>query len=153
MKFDYYVKKPGIENVEEIHEFLINTDSQSIPPLSHRMDLLDFAHKLQEKATLFEYRIEGKIVALNAVYVNEYPIDSYATSLAVLPKYEGFGLGAKLIFKAIKYCKEYGSEGYRLQMRRSNSEMLDFYLKMGFEIIAEEDYPENVKGVILKLKY
>jgi ribosomal protein S18 acetylase RimI-like enzyme len=153
MVFEYYVKTPGTEVVEEIHDFLVATDSLSIPPLSHRMNLLDFAHKLQEKATLFEYRIEGKIVALNAVYVNEYPIDSYATSLAVLPKYEGFGLGAKLILKAIKYCKEFGSEGYRLQMRSSNSIMLDFYLRMGFDIIAEEDYPENVKGVILKLNY
>jgi len=153
MKFDYYVKAPGTEKAEDIHEFLVATDSLSIPPLSHRMNLMEFAKKLQENATIFEYRNERKVVALNAVYVNKYPVDSYATSLAVLPEYEGFGLGAKLILKAIKYCKEYGSEGYRLQMRLSNKSMLDFYLRMGFIIIADEDYPEDVKGVILKIKF
>lgn len=153
MKFEYNMKLPGIEEVEKIHEFLIATDDLSIPPLSHRLDLLDFAMKLQEKATLFEYWSEGRLVALNAVYINKTPVDSYATSLAVLPEFEGYGLGAKLILKAVKYCKDYGSEGYRLQMRASNTVMLDFYRRMGFEIIAEDDYPENVKGVILKLKF
>lgn len=150
---EYIVKTPGQEEVSKIHHFLLDTDHLSIPPLSHRMDLLEFAKKLQEKATIFEYVEDNKIIALNAVYVNKYPIDSYATSLAVLPEYEGFGIGAKLILKAINYCKKYGSEGYRLQMRTSNRVMLDFYLNRGFSIIQEEDYPEGVKGVILKLNF
>lgn len=153
MKFEYVIKKPLEEDVEVIHRFLIETDNLSIPPLSHRMNLLDFARKLQKNATLFEYTLEGKVIALNAVYVNKNPVDSFATSLAVLPEYEGYGLGAKLILKAIKYCKEYGSEGYRLQMRESNSDMLNFYLNKKFAVISEEDYPEGIKGVILKIKF
>lgn len=149
----YIVKKPKEEEVSIIHDFLLQTDHLSIPPLSHRLDLLEFANKLWANATLFEYWNEDKLVALNVVYVNKFPIDSFATSLAVLEEYEGGGLGAKLILKAIKYCKEYGSEGYRLQMRTSNTTMLQFYMQRGFEIIEEQDYPENVKGVILKLKF
>ena len=76
MKFEYDVKKPLEEDVEVIHRFLIETDSLSIPPLSHRMNLLDFARKLQKNATVFEYILEGKVVALNAVYVNKNPVDS-----------------------------------------------------------------------------
>lgn len=153
MKLEYKYLLPGTENVDTIYNFLVATDELSIPPLSHRMDLYEFAKKIRQKATIFEYKNEGKVVALNAVYVNKYPLDSYATSLAVLPEFEGYGLGAKLILKAINYCKEYGSEGYRLQMRKSNSVMLDFYHKMKFEIIAEENYPENIEGIILKLKF
>lgn len=150
---EYIIKTPGTEDVQRIHQFLVDTDHLSIPPLSHRMDLLEFACKLQEKATLFEYVEDNKIIALNAVYVNKYPTDSYATSLAVLQEYEGYGIGAKLILKAINYCRKYGSEGYRLQMRSSNTVMLDFYLQRGFAIIKEDDYPEGVKGVILKLNF
>ena len=114
MKFEYVIKKPLEEEVEVIHRFLIETDNLSIPPLSHRMNLLDFARKLQKNATLFEYTLEGKVIALNAVYV---------------------------------------SEGYRLQMRESNSDMLNFYLNKKFAVISEEDYPEGIKGVILKIKF
>lgn len=153
MKFEYKILQPQTESVERIYKFLVATDELSIPPLSHRLDLLDFAKKLQKNATLFEYLNNDELVALNAVYVNKKPLDSFATSLAVLPEYEGYGLGAKLILKAIKYCREHESEGYRLQMRKSNSEMLDFYYRLGLEIIAEEDYPEDVKGVILKIKF
>lgn len=149
----YQIKLPNEEEVDKVYLFLQKTDSMSIPPLSHRLNLYEFAKKITANATLFEYIDKDEIVAMNAVYVNKMPLDSFATSLAVLSEYEGYGLGAKLIIKAIKYCKEQGSEGYRLQMRYSNTIMLHFYLNRGFNIIAKENYPENVKGVILKLKF
>lgn len=150
---EFIVKNPKEECIENIYDFFVKTNDLTIPPLSQIVNLKEYTEKIHSNATLFEYIEDNRIIALNAVYVNKYPQDSFATSLAVLPEYEGYGIGAKLILKAINYCKKYGSQGYRLQMRSSNIIMLDFYLKRGFSIIQEDDYSENVKGVILKLNF
>lgn len=85
----------------------------------------------------------GKLIACNAVYVNVAPLDSFATFLVVKEKYANYGIGAKLIIKAVRYSKELGSSGYSLKMRASNKVMYDFYLRLGFIKVSEGKYPNS----------
>ena len=69
---------------------------------------------------------EKKIYKLNKLYLN--------------PDLQGGGLGKKLLIEVEKQVKEIGGEWLDLNVNRSNKAK-QFYERMGFEIISEEDIP------------
>lgn len=146
MKFLYDIYPAGqFDSLDNLSDFIRETDHLFIPRLSSYVSLVEWSEKLYRNATLFIVRdtVNNEIIACNAVYVNKAPQDSYATFLAVKEKYANYGIGAKLIIKAIRYCKDLGSSGYALQMRASNEIMYNFYLHLGFKKITEEKYPNS----------
>lgn len=67
-----------------------------------------------------------KIYKLNKIYLN--------------PDFQGGGLGKKLLLEIERQVKEVGGEWLDLNVNRYNKAK-DFYERMGFEVIAEEDIP------------
>lgn len=67
-----------------------------------------------------------KIYKLNKIYLN--------------PDFQGGGLGKKLLLEVERQVKEVGGEWLDLNVNRYNKAK-DFYERMGFEVIAEEDIP------------
>jgi ribosomal protein S18 acetylase RimI-like enzyme len=53
--------------------------------------------------------------------------------LAVLPEYQGQGYGRKLVEKAIAELKKLGCLKVNLEVRKSNSSVIDFYMHLGFK--------------------
>jgi ribosomal protein S18 acetylase RimI-like enzyme len=53
--------------------------------------------------------------------------------LAVLPKYQGRGYGKKLVEKAIAELKRLGCLKVNLEVRKSKSSVIDFYVHLGFK--------------------
>jgi ribosomal protein S18 acetylase RimI-like enzyme len=53
--------------------------------------------------------------------------------LAVLPEYQGQGYGRKLVEKAIAELEKLGCLKVNLEVRKSNSPVIDFYLHLGFK--------------------
>jgi ribosomal protein S18 acetylase RimI-like enzyme len=53
--------------------------------------------------------------------------------LAVLPKYQGQGYGKKLVEKALAELKKLGCLKVNLEVRKSNSSVIDFYMHLGFK--------------------
>ena len=53
--------------------------------------------------------------------------------LAVLPQYQGKGYGKKLVEKALAELKEIGCLKVNLEVRKSNSSVIDFYMHLGFK--------------------
>lgn len=53
--------------------------------------------------------------------------------LAVLPEYQGQGYGRKLVEKAIAELKRLGCLKVNLEVRKSNSPVIDFYVHLGFK--------------------
>lgn len=68
----------------------------------------------------------GKIYKLNKIYLN--------------PDFQGVGLGKKLLLEIERQVKEIGGEWLDLNVNRYNKAK-DFYERMGFAVIAEEDIP------------
>jgi len=67
-----------------------------------------------------------KIYKLNKIYLN--------------PDFQGGGLGKKLLLEIERQVKEIGGEWLDLNVNRYNKAK-DFYERMGFAVIAEEDIP------------
>lgn len=146
MKLLYEVLPAGQIDVSEFFKFAEDTDHLFIPRLSSRVQLQEYIGKMALHATIFTVRDledNSKLIACNAVYVNKTPLNSFATFLAVREEYASYGIGAKLIIKAIRYCQEFGSAAYSLKMRASNKVMYDFYCRLGFKKIAEAKYPNS----------
>ncbi len=53
--------------------------------------------------------------------------------LAVLPQYQGQGYGKKLVEKALAELKKLGCLKVNLEVRKSNSSVIDFYMHLGFK--------------------
>lgn len=53
--------------------------------------------------------------------------------LAVLPEYQGQGYGRKLVEKAIAELRKLGCLKVNLEVRKSNSSVIDFYIHLGFK--------------------
>jgi ribosomal protein S18 acetylase RimI-like enzyme len=53
--------------------------------------------------------------------------------LAVLPEYQGQGYGKKLVEKALAELKKLGCLKVNLEVRKSNSSVIDFYMHLGFK--------------------
>jgi ribosomal protein S18 acetylase RimI-like enzyme len=53
--------------------------------------------------------------------------------LGVLPDYQGQGFGRKLVEKAVDELKKLGCLKVNLEVRKSNSSVIDFYLHLGFK--------------------
>ena len=146
MKLVYSILLSKEINKDEFVSFVKDTELLFVPRLSTRVSLIEYAEKMYQYATLFIVRDmddAGKLIACNAVYVNVAPLDSFATFLVVKEKYANYGIGAKLIIKAVRYSKELGSSGYSLKMRASNKVMYDFYLRLGFIKVSEGKYPNS----------
>ena len=146
MKLVYSILLSKEINKDEFVSFVKDTELLFVPRLSTRVSLIEYAEKMYQYATLFIVRDmddAGKLIACNAVYVNVAPLDSFATFLVVKEKYANYGIGAKLIIKAVRYSKELGSSGYSLKMRASNKVMYDIYLRLGFIKVSEGKYPNS----------
>lgn len=153
-KIEYRIAMPNTIDMYDILNVLKEVDSYFVPTLSSRVDLSDFAKKITTYATLFLAISDERIIGYNAVYINFESKIAYATSLAVLPRYQTFGLiGVKLVQQAIEYAKNYTSS-YELCIRGDNQSMLNWYLRKGFEIVKEDFFANTtVKRLSLRLKY
>lgn len=55
-------------------------------------------------------------------------------SIAVLPSYRNKGVGKSLILEALKAVAYYNSESFYLEVRVSNKNAINLYVKIGFKI-------------------
>lgn len=53
--------------------------------------------------------------------------------LAVVPEYQGCGYGRKLVQKAVDELRKIGCLKINLQVRKSNTSVIDFYKRLGFK--------------------
>ena len=77
-----------------------------------------------------------------ASYINNYNNQQITRipKIYILPEAQGTGIGKKLLEEIERLAKENHSEKLNLNVNRWNKAQ-DFYKKMGFEIVGEEDIP------------
>ncbi len=105
-----------------------------MPPLSQRVSIEDYAEKLAERAV--------NLVAFNgfcdqghaAIYVNDAGGGTaFISSICVLPKYRRDGIAASLLEGCLGEARLHAMREVRLEVERSNSRAIAFYLRHGFE--------------------
>ena len=117
----------------EIAEHLLCCDADFVPPLSGRVEINSYAHKITDKATRFEAWADGILVGLMAAYCNDSErCTAYITSISVLHEWQGKGIAAQLMERCIKYLKELGFERIELEVDSGNVGAVRLYEKMSF---------------------
>lgn len=117
----------------EISEHLFRCDTNFMPPLSGRVEIKDYVHKILSKASRFEAWSNGTLVGLVAIYCNDQETRvAYITSVSVLKQWTGKGIAAHLMSLCIKDMKALGMTQVCLEVLSSNTPAIRLYKKSGF---------------------
>jgi GNAT superfamily N-acetyltransferase/SAM-dependent methyltransferase len=117
----------------QIAAHLLACDSAFVPPLSNRVVINEYAHKIAEKAVRFEAWQDGKLVALVAVYCNRGDEKTaFITSVSVLPEWQGRGIASQLVANAVEHAHALGFVRIELEVDNQNNAAASLYRKHGF---------------------
>lgn len=139
---EYYTFLPDTVDYREFLIFLEETDDLTIPRLSTRVNLEEYAKKVTKNATMFVAKKGMVWIGVEAVYYNKYPDFSYNTILRVRKEYQNNStVGMNIMLMQRKYLKEHRTKGLRFDVRKTNTALLNYHLKTGGKIISEHTYP------------
>ncbi|MAD96741.1 MAG: GNAT family N-acetyltransferase [Flavobacteriaceae bacterium] len=121
---------------EDMDNYIQNNFSEG----NLRKEIADSANEYQ--VLIYENNIVGyfKINPNLTTSFSEMTAITYMSRLYVLQEYYNFGFGKKLLQKAIEVSKIRGQEGMWLKVWVENQRAINFYKKMGFEIIGTSDF-------------
>ena len=126
---EYSTKLPQFQ---EILDFLKISDDEFDKPLSSKLDLEAYAHKLWENSTVVTCRDEGRIVGMINCYTNR-PSRGFISNVCVLSPYRGQGVFTKLFSMLCRYCWTCGIEEILLEVNKSNERAFQTYVNTGFK--------------------
>ncbi len=99
------------------------------------VDIKEIALKFLKYATIAVTYKDNEIIGFISFYCNDKQNKvAYISMIAVLPEHRQKGIGNKLIEEALEYCRKNEMKCIRLEVRKKNINVLDFYKKLGFEI-------------------
>jgi ribosomal protein S18 acetylase RimI-like enzyme len=77
----------------------------------------------------------------------------YVSSLYVLPAYQGFGLGKRLLKESCSIAKEKQSDKVWLGVMKQNVKALEWYKSLGFVFVEEEPFQMGLTEVLHLIGY
>ena len=131
---------------QELYEFLVKTDQLFPTPISQKTDLRAYAEKLDEKADIISCTDNDSLCGVAAGYITNSISDmAYISMVAVLPGFQGRGIGEEMVRAFISRAEKAGKVGVHLYAVYSNTPAMRMYRKIGFEeyVIENEPLPDN----------
>ncbi len=120
-------------NAVQIAAHLHACDHAFIPPLSERVIIGDYAHKITDRAVRFEAWADELFVGLLAAYCSDNQSRvGFITSVSVLPGWQGQGIASQLIEKCIEHARGLGLAGIELEVDIDNRAAIRLYEKYNF---------------------
>lgn len=117
----------------QIGEHLLRCDTDFVPPLSGRVEIVDYAQKIASKAIRLEAWSGGMLVGLAAAYCNDQEKRiAYITSVSVLREWTKNGIAARLVGQCIEHAKVSGMRLISLEVMEDNAPAIGLYEKSGF---------------------
>jgi ribosomal protein S18 acetylase RimI-like enzyme len=129
----------GSASEAEILSHLARCDERFAPPLSGRVDLPAYAHRLHERAWRFEAWTGGALVGLVAAYFDGKDGTAFVSNVSVDEGFLGNGMASALLVHAIARASEAGCAQVRLQVGAANAAARRLYEKHGFRACPGED--------------
>lgn len=137
-------------SVAEIADHLLRCDTDFVPPLVGRVEIIDYAKKIANMAMRFEAWAGGTLIGLVAAYCNHQESRiAYITSVSVLRAWMGKGIAARLMGVCIEYAKASGMQQIGLEVTVQNAPAIKLYAKSGF-VIGKEKMPFVTMNLCLK---
>jgi ribosomal protein S18 acetylase RimI-like enzyme len=134
-------------NCKNIVEFFQKIDHDFVPPLSSKVNIVDWSKKLVEKAVnivaIVEKHGHSEIIGIISFYCNDYvKLYSYIPVIGILNEYRGKGIASILWDMCLKHLKE---KGFKLVGIRTweSSKAFSIYKKIGFQEINNIVDSEN----------
>ena len=124
--------------LEEILDHLERCDSQFLPALSERVDILSYAAKIRANALTFEAWDGSELVGLVAAYVDRINASCFITSVSVLRGWGRRGIATALLEALVSQTRSLNIETVTLEVSK-RSAALALYRKLRFEQVAERD--------------
>jgi ribosomal protein S18 acetylase RimI-like enzyme len=136
----------------ELANHLLLCDANFVPPLSSRVEISEYAHKIFVKAIRFEAWAEGSLVGLVAMYCNDTSHRfAYITTVSVLQGSQGNRIASRLMEQCLRYLREFGCEYVELEVDKENGRAIHMYGRHGF-IASRSRGGTVVMGLNLKRK-
>ena len=106
-------------------------------------DIREFV--LKQNIYVLRFEKKGEIIGLfsleeNKLLIEQFPESLYLSKVALLPKYQRKGIGAKMIQKAIEIVHSQGKVVV-LDCWNGNQKLKEYYTRLGFKYIM--DLPEE----------
>lgn len=121
--------------IEEILEYLDSNSEIFIPPLKNRVNLTEFATKINNNAIHFCAIDNHKLIGFLASYFNQPQKEfGYITTISVTKEYQGMGVASKLINEVLSYAKMNHFRNIKLEVNKQNAKAIDFYVHKGFVV-------------------
>ena len=91
---------------EELKKHLLQCDSEYVPPLSDRVDIASYAHKISVNTVRFEAWSDPGLVGLVAVYCNNIVEHAaYITNVSVVQQWQCHRIASSLIDQCLWYVQ------------------------------------------------
>lgn len=120
-------------SLEQVTALLRATDASFVPPLSSRVDLAAYAHKIVGHAVRLEAWHGDEPVALLAMYCNDPASPTaYITSISVAPAFARRGIASALLAAGIAHARAAGMRAIALEVDAGNDAARRLYETHGF---------------------
>lgn len=142
--------KDGIGE-EQFCRLLVKIEKQWNPTLENQPgSLTEYGKKIYEKSIVLGAVVDGEIVGIAAVYVNNHDTkQAYLTYIACFEKFTHCGYGSELLNSVLKTAQEAGMHQIMLEVKKTNRRAYNFYKKHGF--VYSEDASDNSAYLLRKL--
>ncbi len=122
----------------EILAHLARCDARFVPPLSDRVDLVAYAHRLHERARRFEAWANGGLIGLVAAYFNDENGAMFISNVSVDEDFLGRGIASALLARAFASARATGFTQIHLRVGAADVAARRLYEKLGFRAFPAE---------------
>jgi ribosomal protein S18 acetylase RimI-like enzyme len=97
--------------------------------------------------------IENKLIGWMKLFDDEIAEKFFISSLYVLPEFQGFGIGKRLLLRAEEKASELKYNKVWLGVMKDNLKALTWYKKIGFNFVEEEPFKMGETEVLHLIGY
>jgi len=97
--------------------------------------------------------IENKPVGWMKLFDNQLAEKFFISSLYVLPGFQGYGIGRKLLLKAEETASKLKHDKVWLGVMKDNVKTLEWYRRIGFQFVEEEPFKMGKTEVLHLIGY
>jgi len=121
-------------DAERVEAFLRMADQEFTPPLSQRVDLLEYSVKLAACAENFFAVCDAVDKAHAAVYANDMNTElAFLSSICILPAFRSEKISKPLLDACCRLASERGLRRISLEVDRGNQRAIAFYTRNSFK--------------------
>ena len=136
---DHFFYRLNRASKTKIIEHLQACDASFSPPLSTRVQIKDYAIKIECNAMRFEAWKDDKLVGLVAAYFNDHLRRiAYITSVSIVEEFVGKGVANILLKRCVNYAKSSGMYKISLSVSKKNINAIELYKKNSFIFDVED---------------